>query len=177
MHPLEAASRNIFRTKLPDAGEAVTLSFYVRESLLFSAGRGGTWANADGKPIASGWQHVACVYGAKEVRIYQDGKLTGSAEVVAPLSLAGQPLWFGDCGLAVNAFRGRLNEIRISRGERYTADFQPERQLAAEKETLALYHLGEGAGNQAQDASGKGRHGTIARATWVSALTGKPLAP
>jgi hypothetical protein len=120
---------------------------------------------------------VACVYGDKEIRLYQDGKLTGRADIAAPLKLAGQPLWFGDCGLASHFYRGLVNEIRISRGERYMEDFQPERILAAADNTLALYHCNETAGNEVKDASAGGRHGTLRGATWVSAKSGRPLAP
>jgi hypothetical protein len=160
---------------VPDTGEAVSLSFYLKESLLFSAGRGKTWSNANGQPYVPGWQHVACVYSEKEVRIYQDGKLTGQGEVAEPLQLAGQPLWIGDCGLAPNAYYGLVNEIRLSRGERYAADFQPPRRLEADEDTLALYHCDEGAGGEIRDASGNDRHAKITGATWVSAATGQPL--
>jgi hypothetical protein len=178
INPLEVSnSRNIFRTKLPDAGEAVALSFSAKDALLFSAGRGSKWASAAGRPMTAGvWQHVACVYSAAQVRLYQDGRRTGGAAVNEPLGVPGQPLWIGDCGLDSHAYRGLVREIRISRGERYTNDFQPERILATDDSTLALYHCDEAAGNEVKDASAGGKHGTLRGATWASAKTGRPLA-
>jgi hypothetical protein len=177
MNPLEAASRNIFRTQVPDAGEAVALSFYAKEAPMFSAGRGKSWSSAVGQPIAAGWQHVACIYSGTEVRIYQNGKLTGNGEVKEPLTLPGQPLWIGDCGLPTSAFRGRVNEVRISRGELYTKEFQPPRRLTADQDSLALYHCDEGAGEEVKDSSGNNRHAKVSGATWISAQTGQPLSP
>jgi serine/threonine protein kinase/formylglycine-generating enzyme required for sulfatase activity len=173
-----AGSHNVFRTKVPDGGEALALSFYTKESPMFSIGHGSRWKSAVGQPAtAAVWQHYACVYTDKELRLFQDGRLTGTAEVTEPLELAMRPLWIGDCGLPTNAFRGRVGEIRVSRGAAYSEDFEPVRPLPATPETLALYHLDEGAGLEAKDSSGNNRHAKITGAIWVNAKNGQPFSP
>jgi serine/threonine protein kinase len=52
-------------------------------------------------------------------------------------------------------FSGDFAEVRLSRGARYTRRFTPERRLAADEQTVVLFHLDEGRGKvlvEARDA-------------------------
>ena len=56
---------------------------------------------------------------------------------------------------------------RISSIARYAGDFTPRMRFEPDKDTLALYHFDEGEGDELQDSSGNGHHGTIVGAKWV----------
>ena len=64
-------------------------------------------------------------------------------------------------------WHGLLDEVRISSKVRYTTEFTPPLFAAVDKDTLALWHLDEGAGSIAKDASGNGHHGKLLGASWV----------
>jgi eukaryotic-like serine/threonine-protein kinase len=76
----------------------------------------------------------------------------------------------------VGFWRGRMSAVRVSQGARYTGDFTPDRQLAVDPDTLALYRMDEGQGSVLQDASGNNRQGRIVGASWVS-LMNAPAEP
>lgn len=59
--------------------------------------------------------------------------------------------------------------IRLSNAAQYTKDFSPPPRLAADLNTLALYHCDEGQGNVLHDSSDNKRHGRIVGAKWVAA--------
>jgi serine/threonine protein kinase/Leucine-rich repeat (LRR) protein len=69
----------------------------------------------------------------------------------------------------VAVFSGAISEIRISKVIRYTQEFTPANRHEPDKDTLALYHCDEGAGERLTDSSGNGHHGNIVGAKWVKA--------
>lgn len=64
-------------------------------------------------------------------------------------------------------FSGTVDEVRVSRGARYTEAFDPRQRLVADGTTVALYNLDEGEGTIAHDSSGNGHEGRVVDATWV----------
>lgn len=74
------------------------------------------------------------------------------------------------------SFRGRLDEVRISSVDRYTQNFTPQERFETDKDTLALYHFDDNAGNTLMDSSGNSHHGTITGAKWVRVEV-TPVAP
>ena len=115
--------------------------------------------------------HIAGVYDGVGISIFINGKKS-------PHSSAGD--WNGSIKakphiLLARAFggnvfwKGRIEELRLTNGVRYKADFTPSRHLAKEKETQLLYHFDEGQGNKLTDRSGSNHHGVIHGATWVNA--------
>ena len=73
-----------------------------------------------------------------------------------------------------NFFHGSIDEVRISKTDRYTADFTPRARFEPDKDTLALYHFDEGQGDALTDSSGNGHHGKIVNAKWVPGIAGGP---
>jgi Leucine-rich repeat (LRR) protein len=71
-------------------------------------------------------------------------------------------------------FAGVVDEVRISKTARYTADFKVAARFETDADTLALYHFDEAAGDVLHDASGHGHDGKIVGAKWVRA-DGSPL--
>ena len=62
---------------------------------------------------------------------------------------------------------GIVDEVRISKVARYTADFTPDLRFEPDVDTLALYHFDEGQGDVLKDSSGNNHHGKIFGAKWV----------
>lgn len=80
------------------------------------------------KPITPGvWTHLAAVFGPKETNLFMDGQKIGVGPATQPPS---RPTHFviGNVGEDHNRlfFHGQIRCLRISRGERYSDDFQPE---------------------------------------------------
>ena len=67
-------------------------------------------------------------------------------------------------------YNGIIDELRISKFARYTADYTPQLRLEADEHTLALYHFDEGAGDVLADSSGNKHHGKIVNAKWVAGM-------
>jgi hypothetical protein len=71
-------------------------------------------------------------------------------------------------------FAGVIDELRISKIARYTADFTPATRFESDADTLALYHFDEGAGDILTDSSGNNHHGKIVNAKWVPGIAALP---
>ena len=116
------------------------------------------------------WHHYAGVYDpdSGEARIYLDGQERTTEALTSPVEPGTEALRIGidwDLGCAME---GVIDEVRISRGVRYSGAFSPEVVLAADADTLALYHLDAYTGDVAYDHSGNGHHGEIFGAQWTT---------
>jgi serine/threonine protein kinase len=139
--------------------------------------------------------HLAGVYDGQAIRLYLDGKRTVEARnylvvneetqdaldqtfALSSQYVARGGMWLGG-GQFVRAewgnyFHGRIDELRVSKIARYTADFTPRARVEPDKDTLALYHFDEGQGDVLTDCSGNGHHGKIVNAKWVAGITEVP---
>ena len=122
--------------------------------------------------VNGAWRHVAVTRNGTtgQLRIFVDGVLerTGSGPVGNASYRTGRStaypnsdpfLVFGaekhDAGPAYPAYRGFLDEVRLSTSLRYTASFTPPGQpFTTDGFTAALYHFDEGTGTTVGDASG-----------------------
>ena len=112
--------------------------------------------------------HVSHQY---DVRLYLDGKLQQTvAETSGKHQRSRFPLMMGsdpdDKGRPQRFFHGVIHQLRVSAIPRYTVDFEPEKQLQADKHTEALYRMQEDTGSELKDLSGHEHHGTIHDAVW-----------
>ena len=123
---------------------------------------GGNWQSAPGWGAtlrANTWAHVAVTYDGAVARVYLDGALVGSGTIGALSS--GPRFQLGEMTTYPH-FDGRIDEVRLSAGVRYGTSFAPPgAPFANDASTLALYHLDEGAGQTAADASGNGHPLTL----------------
>lgn len=92
------------------------------------------------------WQHVAGVFDGAEVRVYLDGELVASASGQGQRTRNHLPLIVGGdvnkSGSATATLDGDLDEVRISRGARYSGSrFTPTRRFTADADTLLLLHM------------------------------------
>lgn len=143
--------------------------------LLSRDGRPFTLVHLDGayvvaesdKPLlqAGRWHHVASVFDGKELRLYVDGKLAVAAAAQGPGARTelGMPYFIGAepdrRGRAKGVFDGLIDELRISRGARYSGkSFEPARRHEPDERTVLLMHLDATLGPFAPDHSKNGIH-------------------
>src|SRR5262249_13163794 len=95
--------------------------------------------------------HVAAVSTGQELLLFVDGQLAVRKDVKSnPPATVRTSLEMG------YAFRGQIDEMRISKVPRYTADFKPTPRFEPDASTLGLYHCDEGQSGVLQDASASG---------------------
>jgi hypothetical protein len=122
------------------------------------------------------WHHVAFVSGQNDAALFIDGHQVARREkhVFAKAS----PLKTGYRGTVIGSqhlqgMTGRsgiecsIYELRISKSVRYVKDFVPGKRFSPDKDTIALYHCDEGAGDILVDSSGHNHNGRIVGPQWV----------
>lgn len=115
----------------------------------------------------SGWTHLAVVYSNKQPSLYVNGTLvkTGSTSTK---SLVRPSLGFG--GGIYGYYQGHLDELRIWDGVRTPAQIQASQNTAVAANSPGLvgnWHLDEGSGSLATDATANGHPGTLSLgSTW-----------
>ncbi len=105
------------------------------------------------------WHHLAGVFDGAEVRVYVDGQKVASRKGSGkrtrnelPLVVGGD---VGQGGVANSFFPGAIDEVRVSRGARYTGErFEPARRFETDADTLLLLHMDGTVGPWIPDASG-----------------------
>ena len=117
--------------------------------------------------------HLAGTFDGKTLQMFVDGKLTDTRIVTGPFTGSPFPMTIGaspspnERGVDV-AFDGIIDQVRISKTVRYTADFAVPTVFNADASTLALFRFAEGKGTTLGDASGHKQHGKVQGARWVS---------
>ena len=105
------------------AGSNSGLSIKINSSNLVQADNGVTGTTAAGTVSANTWVHVAVVRSSGNTQIYVNGTAAGSAITQAPNTAQ-----FFRIGITVNdldPFNGYIDDLRITRYARYTANFTP----------------------------------------------------
>ncbi len=115
--------------------------------------------------------HLAGLYdGKSEIRFYVDGKLQQRIAMRGPYKPSPSPFLIGadpqGTMSVARFFTGAISEARISKVARYDKDFTPQVRHEPDVETILLYHLDEGTGDVAHDATGHGYDGKIVAAKW-----------
>jgi hypothetical protein len=112
------------------------------------------------------WHHVAGVYDGTEVRLYVDGRLAdresrGGERRPNPLPLViGGDVSSGD--RAVSLFSGWIDEVRMTRGARYTGgEAAPQVGGAADAGTVLLFDFNERIGPWIPDRSESRAHAIL----------------
>lgn len=106
-------------------------------------------ASDDSVPLNK-WSHVAGVFDGKEARLYINGKKIKSLPAVGPRTVNRLPLFIGAdpdrSGNPTREFAGRIDEVRVSQGVRYTDDFEAQSRFKSDGDTLLLLHLDQAFG-------------------------------
>ena len=115
------------------------------------------------------WTHLAAVYGPDETVLFLNGKKVGVGPATQPPS---RPTHFviGNVGEDHNRlfFHGQIRCLRISRDERYSADFVPDSSFAqdtadARHRAVLIFDSSKIEGEREIDLSGEGNDGVLAR--------------
>ncbi len=117
-------------------------------------------------PVTPGrWIHMAAVYGADETKLFVDGKKVGAGAATLPPPLQSHFV-IGNVGEdhKIMYFQGQIRCLRISRGERYSADFEPESSFVpdatdAPHRAMLIFDGSKVEGQRVIDLSGEGNDG------------------
>jgi len=113
------------------------------------------------RPLTEGvWQHVAVVSDGGWLSVYVNGEFHD--EGAAQGYRGAEPTTFR-IGVSGDRVFGRflIDEIRVSSTARYTRNFRPRVVLAADADTLSLWHFDEAVGDTTHDASGNHSDGVL----------------
>jgi hypothetical protein len=88
------------------------------------------------------WMHVALTHSGSTFQVFVGGKSELRMNLRPGFALV-SPLVLGNLlsGPSDRGFQGLIRDVRVSRGRRYTGEFVPEEQLAADEKTLVLLDL------------------------------------
>jgi hypothetical protein len=121
-------------------------------------------ARADKELPLHQWVHVAGVYDGQQVVLFVDGQRVAATEGTGvrtenqlPLMIAADP---DGRGQATRPFLGMVDEVRLSTGVRYSADFPPQLRFEPDADTVLLFHLDQKIGPFWVDHS---HHGVLGR--------------
>jgi MYXO-CTERM domain-containing protein len=150
-------------------------ALYYRNGLWFEIKSGnGYIVLQDKQPLQTGvWYHIAAVYDRVTMRTYVNGQQTGFLPFTGAVSTSTFALTIGYNNVwGDEQFTGTIDEVRISKAARYSANFSPAGAFTSDADTVALWHFDEGAGQTTADASGNGN--TLRRGATTSAETSDP---
>ncbi len=123
------------------------------------------------------WTHVAGVFDGNALVLYLDGEEAARSPAQGKRTRNGLPLYLGadpdGKGNPSRPFLGWVDEIRLSKGVRYAAPFQPERQHAVDAETLLHFPLDRHLSGIVPDHSGSAAHGQITGSAAIKASPGQ----
>ena len=86
------------------------------------------------------WSHLATVFGEEQTRMYLNGKLVGTCPPTEAPQVK-SPFVIGNLGEKhqTQYFTGRIREVRISKGERYSGVFTPKQVLDQDESIVVIY--------------------------------------
>lgn len=95
------------------------------------------------------WYHVALVKSETELKLFVDGVFQTKEDAEKPVINNIKDLHFGArLNNSPVYFSGLIDEIRFSSSARYSANFVPDKRLAADNETIAVWHFEEKEGTE-----------------------------
>ncbi|MDF1661774.1 MAG: LamG domain-containing protein, partial [Planctomycetota bacterium] len=108
------------------------------------------------------WHHIAAVYDGRELRLYLDGEKVAAAPASGAPTPNDRALCIGadpnSKGQAVDPLTGKIDEVRLSNGARYSAAFKPKKRFAPDEQTALLFHFDKDLGPFVLDHSGNKAH-------------------
>jgi hypothetical protein len=136
---------------------------------------GNNWGQYDTAALTwnSGqWYHVTFSYDGLTVRVFRDGVQQTSGAQNGTFIAAATKLYFGGFRYDWNPsdfLNGVIDEARLSKTPRYTANFSPPTApFSNDSNTVGLWHFNENTGATSADASGNGLTVNLNNATWTS---------
>jgi hypothetical protein len=128
-------------------------------------GEATAWASGQQSPIAGGkWHHLAGEFDGETVRLFVNGKQVATSKASGTQPRSGVDLHVGaqcdDAGRRSVFYKGRIDELRISKVARYGAEgFAPTRRHEPDADTVVLLHFDAEVGPFTPDHSSSVAHG------------------
>ncbi len=125
------------------------------------------WAGVPRQSLlaSEGWVHVAAVWNRRSIRMFVDGRLASEVPAGAWMTPNDLPLYFGADpdpeGSPISFFKGRIDNLRLSRGARYREPFVPEHAPTQDASTLGLWSFDQAVDGWVPDLSGNGLHAEL----------------
>lgn len=164
VNPKQVAGDQAIVAKMHDS----EFSFFMKEGVpQFSVHLNGRYVSARATDVLSSgrWTHLSGVYDGSEVRLYVDGEMVSSKPGSGKRKLNRLPLYIGadpgKGGEATRPFDGKIDEVKISEGEVYQANFTPPRKFSPTDETIMLLHFDRQLGPFLLDHSSSAIRGTL----------------
>jgi plastocyanin len=116
------------------------------------------------------WYHVAGTFDGNNMRLYVDGVLRDTQPMAGSIDTTTAPLRIATVDATNDNFVGTIDEVRVSRVLRYSANFTaPTLPFSTDANTAGLWHLDEGSGTTTADASSNANNGTfVGTPTWTA---------
>jgi len=103
------------------------------------------------------WTHLAGVFDGAAAKLYVNGKLMKSIDAAGIRTTNRLPLYVGadpdGNGNPSREFAGKIDEVRLSTGIRYVAEFEPDLRFDRDDQTLLLLHFDKAVGPFLRDDS------------------------
>ncbi len=125
----------------------------------------GGWDFSASSIALNTWTHVAVTYDGAQKKFYINGQLDSTADRAGSLNQSGTNMFLGRQGTVCNCsyFNGQLAEVRLWNVTRSASQVSADMGFfpGPERGLVTYYHLNEGGGTIANDASGNGHNGTL----------------
>jgi hypothetical protein len=157
------AGKNRYELALQPSGDGFVVVFHFKID--------GDWKSVlSGQYPLNAWYHVAGAYDGSNMRLWVNGQRVASREISGEIDQTDNPLRIGSANAVDDFFNGLIDEVRVSNVVRYTSMFVPAQEpFTPDASTAGLWHLDEGEGNLAADASGAGNDGKLQNGpVWVN---------
>ncbi len=115
------------------------------------------------------WHHLALCSTPETARVYVDGKLSSAhPALVGRIRQGYSSLFFGGMEYTSKelCFAGDIRAFRLSKIDRYKADFTPSLKLDKDEETFVIYDFSHQQTGELQDLAGN-HAGRISGARWI----------
>lgn len=125
------------------------------------------------------WVHIAGIYDGKVMRLYINGLQVKTLDIVGKVDVSSSLLFIGSSSDTGYKFKGRIDEVRVSKASRYLYAYTPPRSnYYSDEYTVGLWHFDEDTGILASDSSSYKNNGTLTKGpTWVSDSPIRPTNP
>ena len=129
---------------------------------------GPAWKEARSATYPLGaWYTLAGTYDGSKLRLFVNGELVGSLATTGAVATSTKPFYIGSVEGQGDIFTGPVDEVRLSNAVRYTTAYTvPPAAFSPDANTLGLWHLDEGSGTTASDATGRANGTLVGGAAW-----------